>query len=68
MKNVDEIDTWKFDVIGVVVAGVVDEAVDGVDDHAGDPLVAVGLHLHSVGSQDPDHPLNITLEKRLIHF
>ena len=58
-----EVETWKLDVISVVVAGVVDEAIDGVDDHAGDPLLAVGLHLHPVGSQDPDHALNITLEK-----
>lgn len=41
---------WKFDVVGIVVARVVDQAVDGVYDDAGDALVAVWLHLHAVGA------------------
>ena len=52
----------KLDVVGVVVASVVDEAVDGVDDDPGDALVAVRLHLHAVGSQDADHTLDVALK------
>ena len=45
---------WELDVVGVVVAGVVDEAVDGVEGHSLDPrLVAMGLQLHPVGPEDP---------------
>ena len=52
----------KLDVVGVVVASVVDEAVDGVDDDPGDALVAVRLHLHAVGSQDANHALDVALK------
>ena len=45
-----QVEVRELDVVGVVVASVVDEAVDGVDDDPGDALVAVWLHLHAVGA------------------
>ena len=54
----------ELDVVRVVVAGVVDEAVDGVDDDPWNPSISVRLHLHSVGSQDSNHPLNVSLIDR----
>ncbi len=54
----------ELDVVRVVVAGVVDEAVDGVDDDPRNPSISVGLHLHSVGSQNSNHPLNVSLIDR----
>ncbi len=55
---------WELDVVRVVVAGVVDEAVDGVDDDPRNTSISVGLHLHSIGSQDTNHPLNVSLIDR----
>jgi hypothetical protein len=54
----------ELDVVRVVVAGVVDEAVDGVDDNPRNTSISVRLHLHSVGSQDTNHPLNVSLIDR----
>ena len=52
---------WELDVVGVVVAGVVDEAVDGVEGHSLDPrLVAMGLQLHPVGPEDPNQVWPLT--------
>lgn len=42
----------KLDVVGVVVAGVVQEAVDGVEGHPGAVAAHGLLELHPVGPQD----------------
>ena len=58
----------ELDVVCVVVARVVDEAVDGVEGHPLDArLVAVGLQLHPVGPEDPDHPAHLVVAK-VVHL
>ena len=52
----------KLDVVRVVVARVVDQAVDRVNDDPGDAPIAVGFHFHPVRSQNANHALDITLE------
>lgn len=48
----------ELDVVGVVEASVVDEAVDGVEGDARAAPVAVVLQFHPVGPQDADHSLD----------
>ena len=58
----------ELDVVCVVVAGVVDEAVDWVEGHPLDArLVAVGLQLHPVGPEDPDHPAHLVVAE-VVHL
>ena len=52
----------ELDVVGVVEAGVVDEAVHRVQRHPGLPP-AVRLQLHPVGADDADHALHVGLAK-----
>ena len=55
-----EVEVGELDVVGVVETGVVDQAVDGVEGHAGAAVLLAQLgqlQLHPVGLQDANHPL-----------
>ena len=53
-----EVQVGELDVVGIVEACVVDEAVDGVEGHAGAAFVPMVLQLHAVSPQNANHPLN----------
>ncbi len=45
----------ELDVVGVVEAGVIDKAVDGIERYARASLFTLGLQAHPVGLKDADH-------------
>ena len=48
-------------MVGVADTGAVDQAVDGVEHHAGAGLQSAVLQLHPIGLQDPDTAVDLGL-------